>query len=208
MLDALLTATVEGFQHWSGKRSLCVELVDSGRDSVMQEMDVSGTLGWLNEFVPIFIDLGKAGKGDESLRAAARSIARCMKHGKGFNALKYHSDDLSVRQKLAGVIEPEVAINFIPPTLGQSSRKPPACGNMEFSRWEPMDGGKRERVHLLGCEIAFDDGQLRFSWNFSRNVYRQSTVERLADACVAELTALVRMTSEQQNDEESDICAA
>lgn len=198
MLHILLAAVVEGFASWTGRRALCVELVDSGRDASEEGVDVTSTVGWLNEFVPVFIDLDPAEKGLATLRKAAHAIEECTRYGKKFNALKYHANDPLVKKALTAIMEPQVAINFIPPALDQRAGRASRETEFSFLRWEAMNGSRRERVHLLGCEIAFDEGRMRFSWNVSGNVYRPSTVETLADSCVAELKDMIASGIEKE----------
>jgi non-ribosomal peptide synthase protein (TIGR01720 family) len=190
MIHVLLAGMVEGFQQWTGTRSLCVELVDSGREPLSDDVDVLGTVGWVNDFIPLFIDLGNARPGKAALQAAIRCYGQSMKYGKGLNALKCHVTHPALARRLAAIPEPEVAINFLPPEI-QAPAAGGATGALSFMRWEPMIGEKRERIHLLGCQISFVNGQLQFAWNFSRNVYRQSTIENLASYCVRELLKLV-----------------
>src|ERR1044072_10053202 len=48
-----------------------------------------------------------------------------------------------------------------------------------------------ERAYLLNIIASVTQGELRFDWTYSENVHASSTIERLAEACLAELRALL-----------------
>ena len=57
------------------------------------------------------------------------------------------------------------------------------------ARLSPPRGSRR--AHLLEVGAVVEGGRLRCRWSFSRALHRRATVERLADAFVAALRALV-----------------
>jgi non-ribosomal peptide synthase protein (TIGR01720 family) len=57
--------------------------------------------------------------------------------------------------------------------------------------WEPNRGLPESGKHLLKIEASIAEGQLQLSWIYNPNVYRQSTIERLAHDFMDALEILI-----------------
>ena len=55
--DALLTALVRAFRHWTHEDALLVELEKHGREELFEDVDLSRTVGWFTSAFPVLLKL-------------------------------------------------------------------------------------------------------------------------------------------------------
>lgn len=51
--DVLLTALVKAFEHWTGQRSLLIELEGHGREEIFNDVNLSRAVGWFTALFPV-----------------------------------------------------------------------------------------------------------------------------------------------------------
>jgi aryl carrier-like protein len=195
VLDLVIASMVEGLAPAMGRRALGVEVVNSARQCLSDDVDVADLVGWVNEFIPVFVDLEDMRPGLPSLRALEKRVAACMTHGRGFNAIRYHDENAAVRAAFEKMPDPEIALNYIPPELATTTDKKggDGAGFPPPLRWEPIIGGRREAIHLLSCEVRFDGECLTCAWTYSENVYRRETIERHLRSTMAAMSTFIHM---------------
>ena len=186
----LLTALVRSFSRWTGKKSLMVDLESYGRDLVMQNVDISRTVGWFTAMFPVLLDLGASGDTLDHIAQVKAGAERMSSRGVTFGLLRYLTSGPETRQRLAHMPQPDVSFNY----LGQFDQTTP--GNTMFSLARESagaeSGGNNRRTHLLGVTGRVVEKKLEVSWNYSANRHEQRTVERLAEGYLEELRGMLR----------------
>lgn len=191
-LDFIMSAVAKVFSEWSGDEMFSYELVTSGRES-FDGLDLSGTVGWLNDYVPVLVSVKSRATVYENVQAASQSLKECLAHAKGYSQLKYVRMECSAEESMAEVPAPDIAINYIPRSLNlqEDQYAPGGRAMMRVISVDEMIGHEREAIHKLSCTISFENGLLTFSWNFGRKIYREETIENLSAACVKELIRVI-----------------
>lgn len=183
----VITAIAKRLSDWCGGGPVCFEEVMVGREH-FDTLDLSGTVGWLNDYLPIFVN-PDTGKTDvELVRSVRDEILACKEHGKGFCDLKFNAsqqDDADI----SGLISPEIDINFIPESLS-INQDAFRDSRVNLVRYDEMVGIEREAIHKLSCTVSFVKGRLTFTWEYGEQIYKRVTVERLAAACADQLIEL------------------
>ena len=184
--DLILTAMAKVFANWSNSETFCYELVTTGREH-FEHLDLSGTVGWLNDYIPVFIDVA------QGIDGVSQALKDCTEYGKGFSHLKYKQAEVLPEYDISGLYNPEIAINYIPRSLNdvQQGQADPAQTGFSVLRVDNMVGNEREAIHKMGCQIVTTDECLVFSWNFGGLIYDRSTVEGLGEACREALLGLM-----------------
>jgi amino acid adenylation domain-containing protein/non-ribosomal peptide synthase protein (TIGR01720 family) len=186
--DLLRTALVRTFGRATGRRSLLVDLEGHGREDLFPDLDLSRTVGWFTSLYRVRLDLGGAAGTGEELRAIKEQGRRIPAGGVGYGLLRYAAGDPETAARLR---EPraEVLFNY----LGQLGALGAGAGLFEPVA-EPVPatldpGGRRSHRWIINCWIAA--GRLETEWSYSQNLEESAEVQRLADAFVAELRALI-----------------
>jgi aryl carrier-like protein len=162
--DVLLAALGWALSRWTGQSRVSIALEGHGREDVLDDVDLSRTVGWFTTISPVALELPD---GDEpDWRIVVKSVRRQLRavpgNGFGFGALRYLGST-AARDHLSGRPGPQVAFNY----LGQWDNGPQETGAALYRAThgsfgqdhDPADRG----AHLLEVQGAVDSGTLAFS---------------------------------------------
>ncbi|MCX4243039.1 non-ribosomal peptide synthase/polyketide synthase [Paraliomyxa miuraensis] len=175
--ELLLAALVKTLASWTGRQDVVIGLEGHGRAPLADDLDLSRTLGWFTTMAPVCLRARLGAGPEELLKATKEAIRRVPQRGIGYGLLRYLHPDDELRADLAR-IQPQVVFNYLgqlDALLGSSSLWAPA-GECTGRPRHP----DARRPHLLSVEAMVIDGELRITWEASRNRHRRSTIERLA----------------------------
>jgi non-ribosomal peptide synthase protein (TIGR01720 family) len=186
--EALLTALARAFAGWSGESSLLVEMEGHGREEILEDVDLSRTVGWFTSYYPVLLETDKnAGPGDE-LKRVKEQLRGLPNRGLSCGLLKcFGAGEDAAR--LRECPRPEVSFNY----LGQIEHENAAFSSFGKIKWSggasPRMPG--ERTHLLEVDAKVIDGRLQVDWTYSDNIHRRETIEALAAQFDRSLRALI-----------------
>jgi amino acid adenylation domain-containing protein/non-ribosomal peptide synthase protein (TIGR01720 family) len=187
--EVLLTALVRAFAPWTGSKSLLIDLEGHGREEIFDGVDLSRTVGWFTTIFPVVLNCRHAESIIEDLRSMKEQLRLIPNRGIGYGLLRYGSGDTNVMEKLESLPRAEVRFNY----LGQVDRV--LLDSSMFSvaphSSGPAQSAGAERAYLLNIIGMVSGGELRLDWTYSRSLYHEKTVERLAQSFVEELRALI-----------------
>jgi amino acid adenylation domain-containing protein/non-ribosomal peptide synthase protein (TIGR01720 family) len=194
--DVLLTALVESFSHWTGRRSLLVDLEGHGREEIGDELDLSRTVGWFTTVFPVLLDWGEAADTLVGLKMIKEQLRAIPQRGLGYGLLRYLHPDPALRAQLAALPRPEVSFNY----LGQFDQVLPGEAPWRLA-WEgigPLRSPQCRRLHLLNVIGRVNADRLRWDWVFSEAVHHRATIERLAAGFTEALRSLIRLSQDPE----------
>jgi non-ribosomal peptide synthase protein (TIGR01720 family) len=187
--DVLLTALVEAFSGWTGRRSLLLNLEGHGREEIVPGVDLSRTVGWFTTDFPVLLDLEGRREPGEALTAVKEQLRAVPNNGIGFGLLRYLSADPGVALSIARLPRPEVAFNY----MGQFDQVLAAGARFRLARESsgPSLAPQGPRPFPLEIYGMVVEGRLAFDWEYSANLYDRRTVEALADGFRVALRSLI-----------------
>ncbi len=187
--DVLLTALVQAWQEWTGSNSLLIELEGHGREDILANVDLSRTVGWFTTIFPVLLDLGNNSHPGETLKTIKEQLRSIPHRGINYGVLRYLSHDASIKEKLEKLPQAEVRFNYLG-QLDQITNK--------SSFFQPASESTGNNQSLRGhrdCSIeinsAIANGQLFLDWTYSRGLYRETTIQRLAENSLNKLRSLI-----------------
>jgi amino acid adenylation domain-containing protein/non-ribosomal peptide synthase protein (TIGR01720 family) len=191
--DVLLTALVQAFAYWTGEYSLLVNLEGHGRESIIEDVDLSRTIGWFTTIFPVHLELGCATNPGDALKSIKEQLRQIPHRGIGFGLLRYLSRNTELRDRLKAIPQPEVTFNY----LGQFVSDPPESSY--YTRLTelmgPNSSPRDHRPNLLDIDGSVTHGHLELVWTYSENVHRRSTIESLAQQYLESLRTLITYCS-------------
>ena len=176
--DVLLAGLHKALGRWSGSSRVRVEMEGHGREGVLGELEVTGTVGWFTTVYPVVLEVElEAGVG-RRLKEVKEQLRRIPRRGIGYGLLRYGGKDRTVSQRLAEGPRAQVSFNY----LGQLDG---VTGEGSAIRWTgeptgPAHGERCERAHLLEVNAQVTGGRLEVDWTYSEAVHREETVRRVA----------------------------
>ena len=182
--DVLLTAVVQAFGQWTGTYGLLIDLEGHGREDLFEDVDLSRTVGWFTTLFPVALSVEQSNGPGEALKTVKEQLRAIPHRGIGYGVLRYLSNQDTMQQQRANI-----RFNYlgqIDQALQQSSLFTPATESMGAER--SLNGNRYYAIDINGI-IA--DGQLSVNWTYSQTMYRQTTIETLANYFIEALRSLI-----------------
>jgi amino acid adenylation domain-containing protein/non-ribosomal peptide synthase protein (TIGR01720 family) len=186
--DMLLTALVQSLTQWIGSLVLLIDLEGHGREELFEEIDTSRTVGWFTSIFPVLLDLsGVSNHAGERLKSVKEQLRQIPNKGIGYGLLRYLNPETGPR--LQALPQAQIVFNY----LGQFSQ---TFSKEPFNRIaKEATGSNRSRSglrrYLLEINSLIHEGRLQMNWTYSKNIYRRTTIEGLAQDFIKKLTSLI-----------------
>jgi non-ribosomal peptide synthase protein (TIGR01720 family) len=187
--ELLLTALVQTMGAWTGSATLLVDLEGHGREEIFGDVDLSRTVGWFTTIYPLLLDLEGIDDPGVALRSVKERIRSVPGRGLGYGLLRYLAGDKELAAQMAQLPQAEISFNYLgqlDTVLSPSSPFAPAgekCG--------PVHHPLGLRPYLLDISATVIGGQLQMTWTYSGALHSHLTIEKLAEAHLAAVEALV-----------------
>ncbi|WP_460060383.1 non-ribosomal peptide synthase/polyketide synthase [Pseudomonas sp. H2_H09] len=184
--DLLLTALARALCGWTGADSSVIQLEGHGREDLFEQIDLSRTVGWFTSLYPV--RLTPAADLEQSLKTVKEQLRAVPEKGLGYGLLRYLGGPAE-RAALAERPEPRVTFNYLGQFDGQFDQ------DAMFVPASESSGSEQHADAPLGNWLTVNGqvygGELSLEWTYSREMFHDATVQRLADAYAVELAALV-----------------
>jgi amino acid adenylation domain-containing protein/non-ribosomal peptide synthase protein (TIGR01720 family) len=192
MQEFLLTALAMSWTRWTGQQRLLVDVEGHGREYILDDVDLSRTVGWFTSVYPVLLDLGGAVEPGAALRVIQSQLRRVPNRGIGYGLLRYLCEDEEVRTRISATPQAEVNFNYLGQLDQQGANRSEAT---PFRQARESKGPERslrgERFYRLYVVGSVRGERLRMHWNYSAKLHKRSTIERLAAGFDEELRRLI-----------------
>ena len=193
--DLLLTALARVIGRWSDQSDVLVRLEGHGREDLFNDIDLTRTVGWFTSIYPVKLSPQIAL--DESIKVIKEQLRAIPNKGLGYGLLRYLGNRQN-REALECLPQGEIVFNY----LGQFD----GSFDGEQSLFVPAKengGATQSELSALSSLLAVTGqvygGELKMAWSFSRGLFDDSTVQRLADDYAQELKVLIAHCCEEAN---------
>ncbi len=193
--DLLAAAVASRVATWSGGDAGSIYLVTLGRPDYFPDVDVSQTVGWFQSQYPVAFTAPTGSSAIERAISVGAQLNQAPDGGIGYATLLYQSPWGDVRHRLQSMPKAQVSFNYMG-DFGLSDAAPgaerfmPARGSFGHSMDE-----RGTWPHLLDFIVTTQGGGLRIEVNYSYNVFRGSTVDRMLDELDAEFERIIEETA-------------
>ncbi|QCO55738.1 amino acid adenylation domain-containing protein [Pseudorhodobacter turbinis] len=179
--ELMLTSLALALRDWTGQAATRIEMESHGRIGEDQ-IDLSGTVGWLTAIYPFVLSSPPDGVAHDALRSVKEALRTVPSGGIGYGVLRYLHNALPDT-------ETDIRFNY----LGQAGAVLGAD-----SLFQPADeSAGPARAVANPCDtlleinaLATPDG-LRIGWNYAGDMIATPTIEQLATDFTRHLIALV-----------------
>ncbi len=97
--DVLLSALAETLSSYCKTNTVTIGLEGHGREELLEELDVSRTIGWFTSFFPIWLDVPTDGDPGRLLKSIKEQLRTVPNRGFGYGWLRYAHPDEQVASK-------------------------------------------------------------------------------------------------------------
>ncbi|EPH45403.1 putative Linear gramicidin synthase subunit C [Streptomyces aurantiacus JA 4570] len=184
--DVLLAALALALARWTGGDRVRLDLEGHGREDVLDDVDLSRTVGWFTTVHPVALqvpepdDLGPSRDWRALVKSVRRQLRTVPGNGLGFGALRTFGPP-EVRAELGAAAHGQVVFNYLGQWDARSTAPEGALVRAEHGSFgqdhDPRDSGS----HPLEVVGAVQDGRLAFTWHHRPGLHDTETVRRVAD---------------------------
>ncbi|MCC5648475.1 amino acid adenylation domain-containing protein [Nostoc sp. XA013] len=187
--DVLITALGQAFAHWTGHQSLLVELEGHGREEILDNVDLSRTVGWFTSIFPVHINLEAALDPGKALKIVKEELRSIPNRGIGYGVLRYLSHNQQITETLNSIPKAEVLFNY----LGQFDQTFSQSSSFQFAQESSglALSQRGQRSHFIEINALITNSKLRVDWGYSKNIHSQTTVKFIAEKFKEVLCGLI-----------------
>jgi amino acid adenylation domain-containing protein/non-ribosomal peptide synthase protein (TIGR01720 family) len=184
--EVMLAALTQTLANWSGQQGALIDLEGHGREDVIEDAELSGTVGWFTTRFPVW--LAAEGEPDAVLIGAKARLRAVPHRGLHFGLLQRFADTETATTARA-LPKGEVSFNY----LGQFDHSFGGDGRLTFL---PESSGRSVAAssildHVLDLNGLIVDGVLTLRWRFSPDIVAEPIIRGLIDDFGARLERLV-----------------
>ncbi|MBN3958485.1 type I polyketide synthase [Nostoc sp. NMS8] len=190
--EVLLTALVQAFREWTSVNLLLINLDENGREvstGSINDVDISRTVGWITTTYPVLLDLEKADNPGDALKVVKEQIRHVSNKGIDYGVLRYLSQDTVLTEKIRSLPQAEVMFLYV----GQISKSLPQNSLFKWTEESPGPtlSPQATRPYLLQITVSVTGGQLQLDLNYSKNIHKRQTIEKLSNNFAKKLKSLI-----------------
>jgi len=197
IFDVMVTALIRLFNNWTGERKFLIETEGHGREMILDDVDLSRSIGWFTSMFPVFLNIDNSNKMEDQVDLVKDQLHSVPNKGIGFGVLRYRGEDEEVKDQLSKIPEPDVNFNY----LGQFDQMPSEPQEqavpmrMAKESVGPEQSERVERNSALYIVGIVNGGQLHVRWLYSRNIHKRSTIKKLAKGYIEELQKIIQYST-------------
>jgi amino acid adenylation domain-containing protein/non-ribosomal peptide synthase protein (TIGR01720 family) len=173
--DLLLTGLGLAFRKTFGHRRLVVALEGHGREAILENVDISRTVGWFTTIYPVSFDISYENRLARQIKENKEVLRQVPNRGIGYGILRYLTSD-TYKTDSDFKSDPQISFNY----LGQFDAD---VGQMSFEVAKESVGGTQspaaQREYEIEISVLTVDKQLSISIRYNKNQYKANTIETL-----------------------------
>jgi aryl carrier-like protein len=167
-----------------------VDVLSNGRNEVPGAPDVSRTVGWFADIIPVVTDVAAASDAAEVIGATARQLRAVPAPRTAFGCFRYLTPDASVRDEFEQLPHAEVRLNYRGSLLNPVTS---SLRQLDYSLGPFQCQDERQAFPLrVVCDVAAS--KLVTQWKFLPSELAESDVTRMAEAFSAGLCSVTGAT--------------
>ena len=176
--DILLTALGLAINEWAGADRVLINLEGHGREEIIEEVDITRTVGWFTSEYPVLLDMTNYRDLSYLIKTIKEDLRHIPNKGIGYGILKYLTPE-EKKKDIQFKLKPEISFNY----LGQFDEDI----DIELFSASNYSAGNsisrnNERKFSFDINGMVARGRLTLSFNYSGNEYYEETVQKLADS--------------------------
>jgi amino acid adenylation domain-containing protein/non-ribosomal peptide synthase protein (TIGR01720 family) len=175
--DILIAALAIAVEQWAGDVNIDIE--GHGREKLLEEYDVSRTIGWFTSVYPVTLDFqNNINSFEELINRVKTKLRGIPNNGLGFGLLAYLTKDNSIKTRINEIPKAQICFNYLgqfDSLILENALFMPISQNVG-----PTHALEGERAYAIEIDCMIEHNQLRVDWKYSKKQYNYGTIEKLA----------------------------
>ncbi len=196
--DILLTALVLAKGDWTKDYTLSIALEGHGRENIIDEIDISRTIGWFTSVFPVYIKIDDHYNLEKSIKIVKETLNQIPNKGIDYAILKY----LTPKVELSSIIsdntiytEPSINFNY----FGQWDNVFLQKDIFKFAEESTGNNIAKENYSLYSLNINSEIKQGVFiaSFDYNSNHYMSTTIEKFGSLFISRLKEIISFCNQK-----------
>ncbi|MGG2065340.1 non-ribosomal peptide synthase/polyketide synthase [Bacillus sp. S14(2024)] len=191
--EVLLAALVQATAVCTGQPILSVDLEGHGREEIIEDVDLSRTVGWFTSIYPVHLNIAGANTPIAALKAVKEQVRKIPNKGVDYGVLRYMNATMC--EQLGSQHTPSISFNYLGQFDQMFSNDAMFIPENEFKRLDHASGSKRS--HLIDVIGVVTDGKLQFTWVYNVGQFTKSTIQSIAQNMLHQLSRLIQSSDRE-----------
>ncbi|MCU0290013.1 MAG: condensation domain-containing protein, partial [Acidobacteria bacterium] len=184
--DILLTALAKSINATFGINPILIALEGHGRESILEDIDISRTVGWFTTLYPVWFEVSNAGD-NYQLKKIKEALRQVPNKGIGYGILKYLTGE-DFKKETRFKLKPQIRFNY----LGQFDADVKQISFFEIAKSTGNSHGlNNEREYLLEVSGLVMNNRLEMTIFFNKTHFKPGTMSTLANNLETELKSII-----------------
>ncbi|MBA4538759.1 amino acid adenylation domain-containing protein, partial [Bacillus aquiflavi] len=170
--DILLTSLLVGTRELTGENRIKINMEGHGREDILDDVDISRTVGWFTTMYPVLINLGNEKEISTNIKMVKEILRKIPNKGIGFGILKYLTKD----NELLNEQKAPISFNYLGEMGHDVNRN--EFSSSKFSYGESI-GGKISRNNSIEINSVIINNELFINTTFNELEYDEVTIKNL-----------------------------
>ncbi|MBA9008744.1 non-ribosomal peptide synthase protein (TIGR01720 family) [Clostridium saccharobutylicum] len=181
--DILITALCLTVKNWTDKDNVIINLEGHGREEIIEDIDITRTVGWFTSMYPVIFDMSKSEEISYQIKNIKETLRNVPNKGIGYGILKYLTDGSS-KKGIEFNKKAEICFNY----LGQFDIQE----DTEMFSISSLSTGesiseKLEKEFAIEINGKVLEGKLALDINYNKNEYYEETINTFAENYIRNL---------------------
>ena len=193
--DILLSALYLSLKEWSGLDQFLINLEGHGREEIIENVDISRTVGWFTSQFPLILDLADEEKLPEVIKGVKDRLREIPDKGQGYGILRY----LTEPERKKGVdfqSHPEISFNY----LGEFGKDITIQNLFSLSEKSTGESMSSELLNFYSLNIncMVKEGVLNLTIGYNSTEYKASNIEKFTEILKQNIEKIINHCLEQE----------
>jgi iturin family lipopeptide synthetase C len=192
--DILLTALALGFRDVFGIPKLLVSLEGHGREEILEDVDITRTVGWFTCMYPVLLDLSHEAQMSRRIKEIKETLRQIPHKGIGYGVMKY----LTAPEHKKGIdfqARPHVGFNYLGQFDADVEEKSFGIAKESYGRLQSPNALRPYPFEVLGMITG---KRLQLSLTYNKKQYKPETVESLLSQYKAKLGEIITFCARKE----------
>ncbi|MFJ7187066.1 condensation domain-containing protein [Lysinibacillus xylanilyticus] len=191
--DVLIASLLLSIKEWTNQNQIKINMEGHGRENIIDEMNISRTVGWFTSVFPMLFNLSEAANIASLIKETKETIRRVPNKGIGYGILKFLSSNNQLNKEKSKDIA-EIGFNY----LGEVNNQIDGLIELCDINLEVTEDSMINREFGITINAVVHSNNLKISIEYNKLQYDEETINNLLSNYKQNLISLINHCLNQE----------
>ncbi|QUH28821.1 non-ribosomal peptide synthetase [Vallitalea guaymasensis] len=181
--DILITALCLTVKNWTDKDNVLIQLEGHGREEIIEDIDITRTVGWFTSMYPVIFDMAKSEDISYQIKNIKETLRNVPNKGVGYGILKYLTES-KLHKEIQFTKKAEICFNYLGQFDIQDETQVFSISSLSTGQ---AISHKLEKEHAIEINGKVSEGKLMLDISYNQKEYNEDTIKTFADNYIKNL---------------------